>query len=163
MATRNRSVEPAASAKPAKKARVAPVTAAKRSPPGGTPRQRAASSPAPAASPAAAKPRAGAKNLLRAGLEALGHARNDSVKRQTHVIESLIGVRAVEEMRARAFPALDGFRLHKFEDVFDQRVAAALQRLGVPGAQELEALREEVRQLRAQLADGGKPPPRTRR
>ena len=50
------------------------------------------------------------------------------------------------------FGALDSFGLRKFEDVFDQRVAAALQRLGLPSAQELQALRDEVQHLRSQLA-----------
>jgi len=35
--------------------------------------------------------------------------------------------------------------------VFDQRVATSLARLGVPSAEEVEALREEVRALREQL------------
>ena len=77
---------------------------------------------------------------------------HDVVKRQTHVIESLLGVRAAEELKARAFPGLDNFGFRKFEDVFDQRVATALERLGMPSAQEIEALRDEVRELREQLA-----------
>ena len=114
----------------------------------GTPRKRTA----PATEPVAAKQAGGAEGLLRAGLKALGNVHHDVVKRQTHVIESLLGVRAAEELKARAFPGLDNFGFRKFEDVFDQRVATALERLGMPSAQEIEALRDEVRELREQLA-----------
>jgi hypothetical protein len=132
MATRPQSDKPAASVKTTRKKAAAPA--------------KKQTAPAKQAG-------GGAEGLLRAGLKALGDVRNDVVKRQTHVIESLIGARAVEELKARAFPGLDSFvGFRKFEDVFDQRVATALERLGVPDAQEIEALREEVRQLREQLA-----------
>lgn len=71
--------------------------------------------------------------LLRAGLKALGDAR----ERQTRVVETLLG---------------DSLGFRKLEDVFDQRIAGALERLGVPSAAEFAALREEVRQLRAERA-----------
>ena len=145
MATRTQSGEPAGLKT---KNRKAATPAKKRS--AGTPRKR----PSPAATPreaTAAKKAGGAKGLLRAGLQALGNVHNDVVKRQSHVIESLLGVRAAEELKARAFPGLDSFGFRKFEDVFDQRVATALERLGMPSGEEIEALREEVRQLRAQL------------
>jgi hypothetical protein len=103
--------------------------------------------------------KAGAQALLRAGLQALGNVRDDVVKRQTNVIESLLGIAqgkpdaaGGKAAPARAFPSLDSFGIRKFEDVFDQRVATALQRLGMPSAQELQQLRDEVRQLREQLA-----------
>lgn len=82
---------------------------------------------------------AGAKGLLRAGLKALGTVRDDVVKRQTNVIESLLGMGKP--------PALDTFGIRKFEDVFDQRVATALERLGMPSAQEIQELREQMRQV----------------
>lgn len=41
--------------------------------------------------------------------------------------------------------------LPAFEDVFDQRVAAALQRLGLPDPAELARLRDEVDQLKQQI------------
>lgn len=114
---------------------------------------------APAA-PVKKKPAAktgGAEGLLRAGLKALGNVRNDVVKRQTNVIEGLLGIHkgdasADSPAAARGFAGLDAFGIRKFEDVFDQRVATALQRLGIPTAQEVKALRDEVQQLREQLS-----------
>jgi hypothetical protein len=106
-----------------------------------------------------------AKGLLRASLKALGTVRDDVVKHQTNVIETLLGMpksgdAAGRSAAARAFPALD-IGLRKFEDVFDQRVAAAMQRLGLPGAEEVLALREQVRLLQERvdrLERGGESP-----
>lgn len=104
------------------------------------------------AGPVAAKGKGEA--LLRAGLKVLGEAR----ERQTRVVETLLGIPSggASTPRPAAKTALDslgdtlGFR--KLEDVFDQRIAAALERLGLPTAEEFAALREEVRQLRAERA-----------
>ena len=97
----------------------------------------------------------GAEALLRAGLKALGNVRNDVVKHHTNAIERLLGIQRGDAGDKPTPPlgltGLDTFGLRKFEDVFDQRVATALQRLGLPSAQELQALRDEVAQLRAQL------------
>ncbi len=133
------------------------------------PTQRAAR---PASQPATAKPAAARKRalpaaapqrrdgpeaLLRAGLKALGNVRDDVVKHHTNVIERLLGIQRPDSGIDKPLPpplgfgALDSFGLRKFEDVFDQRVAAALQRLGWPSAEELQALRDEVQQLRSQL------------
>ena len=111
------------------------------------------------ASKAPAKPVAKAAKgkgeaLLRAGLKALGEAR----ERQSRVVETLLGIPSggTSTPGPAAKTALDslgdtlGFR--KLEDVFDQRIAAALERLGMPTAEEFAALREEVRQLRAERA-----------
>ncbi|MEB0057883.1 phasin family protein [Variovorax sp. LG9.2] len=90
--------------------------------------------------------------MLRAGLKALGNVRDDVVKRQTNVIEGLLGIQPKSDaVPGRGFPSLDSFGIRKFEDVFDQRVATALQRLGMPTLQEVQALRDEVRELREQL------------
>lgn len=109
--------------------------------------------PAAAASVAASKAKPGkAEVLLRAGLKALGNVRDDVVKRQTNVIEGLLGIQPKGNATpARGFPNLDSFGIRKFEDVFDQRVATALQRLGMPTLQEVQALRDEVRELRGRL------------
>jgi hypothetical protein len=91
--------------------------------------------------------KAGSQGLLRAGLKALGQVRDDVVKRQTNVIESLLGIgQAKGDAPSRGF-GLESFGIRKFEDVFDQRVATALQRLGMPTAQEIQELREQMRQL----------------
>ena len=93
-----------------------------------------------------------AEVLLRAGLKALGNVRDDVVKRQTNVIEGLLGIQPKgAAASARGFPSLDSFGIRKLEDVFDQRVATALQRLGMPTLQEVQALRDEVHQLRVRL------------
>ncbi len=94
------------------------------------------------AAKAAALPRqAGAQGLLRAGLKALDNVRNDVVKRQTNVIENLLGIAPGKDGKP------GGFGIRKFEDVFDQRVATALQRLGMPSADEIRELREQMRLL----------------
>ena len=93
-----------------------------------------------------------AEVLLRAGLKALGNVRDDVVKRQTNVIEGLLGIQPKGAAAStRGFPSLDSFGIRKLEDVFDQRVATALQRLGTPTLQEVQALRDEVRERRARL------------
>ena len=89
-----------------------------------------------------------AEVLLRAGLKALDNVRNDVAKRQANVIEGLLGIGQGKVPGL----GLDGFGIRKFEDVFDQRVATALQRLGMPGADEVQALRDEVAQLRERVA-----------
>lgn len=147
MATRPPADKPAVSKTALKKAAAPPRKKA-----AGTPRKRAAQD---ATSAPAAGNKPGAQGLLRAGLKALGNVRDDVVKRQTHVIESLLGVKVND--------AAAGFGFKKFEDVFDQRVATALERLGLPDAKEIAALRDEVRQLRSELAalqGGGKAPAR---
>lgn len=100
----------------------------------------------PAAKKKAAAPPGKAEGLLRAGLKALDTVRHDVAKRQANVIEGLLGIGQGK------VPGLDGFGIRKFEDVFDQRVATALQRLGMPGADEVQALRDEVAQLRQRVA-----------
>jgi hypothetical protein len=116
------------------------------------------SKPVPAKEATAAKG-AGAKGLLHAGLTALGNVRDDVVRRQTNVIGSLLGLGAPAEGGAgaalRAFPVLDALGVRKFEDVFDERVAAALQRLGVPSAQEVQELRDQLRLMQERLEQAG--------
>jgi hypothetical protein len=112
--------------------------------------------------PRPAEKTGGAEGLLRAGLKALGNVRDDVAKRQANVIEGLLGIGqgkldatagAAKAPLTRGFPSLDSFGLRKFEDVFDQRVATALERLGMPSAQEVQALRAEVARLRERLAE----------
>ncbi len=123
------------------------AVAAKKAVPAKKPAPRKAAAPRKTTNAAPAK-EDGAQGLLRAGLKALGNVRNDVVKRQSNVIESLLGIgQAKPDAPARGFPGLDSFGIRKFEDVFDQRVATAMQRLGMPTAQEIQELREQMRLL----------------
>jgi len=139
VSVKKKSAAPATKATPARKA---------------APRKRAAAKKAPApvsipAKTAAPSEPAGAKGLLRAGLQALGNVRDDVVKRQTNVIESLLGMgqpKSKGDAPTRGF-GLESFGIRKFEDVFDQRVATAMQRLGMPTAQEIQELREQMKLL----------------
>jgi hypothetical protein len=120
-----------------------------------------------------AKPASSGEGLLRAGLKALDTVRNDVAKRQasvTNVIEGLLGIggkggeeaSGAKAVLTRGFPGLDSFGIRKFEDVFDQRVATALQRLGMPTAEEVQALQSQIAALAERLdrlekaARGGK-------
>ncbi len=112
----------------------------------------------PAAAPAveaeAAKP-----NPLRAGLKALGKVRDDVVQHQSRVFEAILGLEPgagwsglVKRDAAAARLAQEALGLRKFEAVFDQRVASALERIGMPSIEALQALGDEVAALRAEVA-----------
>ena len=161
MATRPRSTDSTDDLKkraaPAKKA-----SAAKKAPAARKTAAAAKKKSAAAPKPRSAEKTGGAEGLLRAGLKALGNVRDDVAKRQANVIEGLLGIGqgkfdatagAAKAPLTRGFPSLDSFGLRKFEDVFDQRVATALERLGMPSAQEVQALRAEVARLRERLAE----------
>ena len=102
------------------------------------------------------------KNLLTAGIKALSNAHDEAVARQSRVFESLLGLGSHRDGKrdapeAPAAPTLDPFGFKKFEDVFDQRVAKAMQHLGVPTVEafaelvaEVERLREAIGRLEAQ-------------
>ncbi len=74
---------------------------------------------------------ASSKHLLHAGLSALSLPRAESA-----VADGLSKI-------------ADSFGFKKLEDVFDQRVASALQRIGIPSARELARLIEKVDALSA--------------
>lgn len=99
-----------------------------------------------------------AKNILTAGIKALTHAHEEAVARQSRVFESLLGLgpkRPAEATEAQApsgATTLDPFGFRKFEDVFDQRVARAMQNLQVPTAQAFAELAAEVDRLRETVA-----------
>ena len=114
--------------------------------------------PAPEPTPEPGKP-----NLIRAGLQALDKARQDVAQRQSRVFEAILGLEPAQSLGARegtaAKLAADAFGLRKFEAVFDQRVAHALERMGMPSTDalkalidEVAALKEEVRSLKAAAA-----------
>jgi len=136
---------------PAKK-RVARKTAsktAKKTPRTAVDPSSAADTPA---APQANKP----KNILTAGIKALTNAHEEAVARQSRVFESLLGLKGLVPTRDDAAKAvstpLDPFGFKKFEDVFDQRVARAMQHLGVPTADAVERLESEVAALRDEVA-----------
>ncbi|HEY2929834.1 phasin family protein [Piscinibacter sp.] len=93
-------------------------------------------------------------NLLRAGLKALGNARDEVVQRQSRVFEAILGIDpgpGSSGLDAARKAAQEAFGLRKFEAVFDQRVLQALERMGMPSIQALQALTEEVAALKAEL------------
>jgi Poly(hydroxyalcanoate) granule associated protein (phasin) len=115
------------------------------------PRKRiaAVAEPVAQATPEAAKP-----NLIRAGLNALDKARQDVAQRQSRVFEAILGLEPAQGLAAREGAsklAAEAFGLRKFEAVFDQRVAHALERMGVPSAEALKALTDEVAALKEEV------------
>jgi hypothetical protein len=121
------------------------------------------SAPRKRAVPVEANPTPAKPNLLRAGLQALDKARNDVAERQSRVFEAILGFEPAQGLSglvgregAAAKVAAEALGLRKFEAVFDQRVAHALDRMGVPSVaaltalvDEVAALKEEVRSLKA--------------
>ena len=100
-------------------------------------------------------PEPGKPNLIRAGLQALDKARNDVAQRQSRVFEAILGLEPAQGLGARegtaAKLAAEAFGLRKFEAVFDQRVAHALERMGVPSVDALKALLDEVAALKEEV------------
>jgi hypothetical protein len=117
-------------------------------------------------------PAAGAKNLLRAGLKALGEVRDDVVLRQSRIFEALLGI-DTSALLPRAKDAAETARSpsdSKFDDLFDQRVARSLERLGMPSPQalsalcrQLEAINEHLKHSRATAPPAKKKAPPKRR
>ena len=110
----------------------------------------AVAEPVVQATPGAAKP-----NLIRAGLNALDKARQDVAQRQSRVFEAILGLEPAQGLAAREGAAskiaAEAFGLRKFEAVFDQRVAHALERMGMPSAPALQALMDQVTELNQTL------------
>jgi hypothetical protein len=106
-----------------------------------------------------AAPRA-SKNIISAGIKALTNVHEEAIARQSRVFESILGLNTKREPSGASnektsnplTAALDPFGFRKFEDVFDQRVARALENLGVPSAQAFADLQAEVASLRAKIA-----------
>jgi hypothetical protein len=94
-------------------------------------------------------------NLLRAGLKALGNARDEVAQRQSRVFEVLLGVESGpgrSGLDAAAKAAQEALGLRRFEAVFDHRVLQALERMGMPSVPALQALTEEVAALTQEVA-----------
>lgn len=118
-----------------------------------------AGAPKPADEAQAADVEAAKSNPLRAGLKALGKVRDDVVQHQSRVFEAILGIEPgagwsglVKRDAAAAKLAQEALGLRKFEAVFDQRVASALERMGMPNIEALQALGDEVAALRAEVA-----------
>ncbi len=97
-------------------------------------------------------------NLLRAGLKALGNVRDDVVQHQSRVFEAILGIDPgqgwsglIKRDTSAGKGVQEALGLRKFEAVFDQRVAHALERMGMPSIDALNALSEEVAALKAEL------------
>jgi hypothetical protein len=134
-------------------------------------RSPAVASPPPAPPPVPAeteKQAVGAKGLLRAGLKALGEVRDDVVVRQSRIFEALLGIDTSALLPRSIDPAKSHLSADaKFEDVFDQRVARSLERLGMPSPQALTALCRQLEAINEHLQRDHAPPakktPRKRR
>jgi uncharacterized small protein (DUF1192 family) len=76
------------------------------------------------------------------------------VQRQSRVFEVLLGVESSpgRGLDAAAKAAQEALGLRRFEAVFDQRVLQALERMGMPSVQALQALTEEVAALTQEVA-----------
>jgi len=115
--------------------------------------------PAEDETPAVKTPLGG--DLLKAGLKALEDARGEVVTRHSRFFEALLGVKAETGTRK----AKELFTLPTFENLFDERVARSLERLGI--AQALTDLRTQIAALdeRLQRLEGRQEPraPRTKR
>ena len=112
------------------------------------------------AAPRAMQPEAGVAkpNPLRAGLKVLGKVRDDVVQHQSRVFEAILGIEPgtgwsglVKRDAPAAKVAQEALGLRKFEAVFDQRVASALERMGMPSMEALQAMRDELDTLRAEV------------
>jgi hypothetical protein len=131
------------------------------------PRKTAARTVPEAAAPT---PQAGgAKSLLRAGLKALNDVRDDVITRQSRVFEALLGIdtsatgiaRSAKEWKLLGTSA-EAPGLQKFEEVFDQRVARALERLGMPSPQALATLCQQLEAINEHLKRMESPPAKKR-
>ena len=84
------------------------------------------------------------RQMIKAGLKALG-AHGEAVTRHNRVFEALLGI----DPSAPKRPVKDLFKLPSFEDLFDDRVARALERLGM--TQALAELRERLDAIDARV------------
>lgn len=82
------------------------------------------------------------EDLLRAGLKAF---------RLEHLMGWVPSSGSRIEPTTLGFPGLDSFGFRKFEDVFDQRVAGALARLGWPDTAVIEGMQAEIDRLTAEV------------
>ena len=115
----------------------------------GTPRSARKTSERPALPPPANKALARAGRLV-AELQALGKAHGEVAKQHSRIFQALLGIDAPAEKRPPPF------KLPTFEDLFDERVARSLDRLGTMQTladlrAQLAALDERLRQVERRL------------
>jgi len=111
-----------------------------------------------------------AQQIWLAGLGAFAKMQQEGSKAFEALVKDGAGVQkktqqAAEETLAQAQARMAGFASEfgtkaaggwgKLENIFEERVARALEKLGVPSAQEVEALRARVADLEAQLKHQG--------
>jgi len=113
----------------------------------------------------------GAKALLRAGLKALNDVRDDVVTRQSRVFEALLGLetsKTPSDRSAHEWKLLNpagAAGVQKFEEIFDQRVARSLERLGMPSPQALATLCQQLEAINEHLKriESSPPPAKKKR
>lgn len=112
-----------------------------------------------------------AQQIWLAGLGAFAKMQQEGSKAFEALVKDGVGVQkktqhAAEETLAQAQARVAGFASEfstkaaggwgKLENIFEDRVARALEKLGVPSAEELAGLKARVEQLEAQLRDRGR-------
>ncbi|WP_161974426.1 phasin family protein [Piscinibacter terrae] len=131
----------------------------------------AAKARAKAETPAPEEKQTGAKALLRAGLKALNEVRDDVVTRQSRVFEALLGLdtsKTASDRSAHEWKLLNptgAAGVQKFEEIFDQRVARSLERLGMPSPQALATLCQQLEAINEHLKriESSSPQPATKK
>lgn len=115
----------------------------------------------PAAAPAGAAPEAAEvkpAGLVQAGLKVLSDVREDVAMRRSRIFAALLGLddpllqATVGAADQDSVTGEGGRSKQKFEDVFDQRVARSLERLGMPSPQALAALCAQLDAINQHLA-----------
>jgi poly(hydroxyalkanoate) granule-associated protein len=95
------------------------------------------------------------ESLIKEGLNLQRKTQTVAEAKLSEVSGKMTGM--ASEVQARA-----GQQWDKLENIFEERTAKALRKLGVPSAQDLAALSARVDQLSAQLAKAGKAAPAKR-
>ncbi len=95
------------------------------------------------------------ESLIKEGLSLQRKTQTVAEAKLTEVSSKMTGM--ASEVQARA-----GQQWDKLENIFEERTAKALRKLGVPSAQDLAALSARVDQLAAKLAKAGKAAPAKR-
>ena len=124
------------------------------------------------AAPSGAPTEESSQHIWLAGLGAMAKAQSQGTKafealiadglafqRKTHEAAQAKISEATEQLShlAKDFGQQTSGRIDRLEHLFEDRVARALTRLGIPSVADMQALAERVTQLEAQLAQAQKP------